>query len=48
MYKRVTGGPKALHEHATSYECPRSVDIVRIGDRIDLGEPGVVPPSTQK
>jgi L-ascorbate 6-phosphate lactonase len=46
MWKGVTGDPKALHEHAASYEYPRSIDTVSIGDRIDLGVPGIVPPST--
>lgn len=46
MWKGVTGDPKALHEHAASYEYPRSIDAVSIGDRIDLGVPGIVPPST--
>ncbi|MDR9431650.1 MAG: MBL fold metallo-hydrolase [Natronomonas sp.] len=46
MWKGVTGDPKILHEHAASYEYPRSIEVVRIGDRIELGAPGIVPPST--
>jgi len=48
MWKGVTGDPKTLHEHVASYEYPRSINPVRIGDRIDLGEPGVVPPLTHR
>nr|NIS33188.1 MBL fold metallo-hydrolase [Actinomycetota bacterium]NIU68599.1 MBL fold metallo-hydrolase [Actinomycetota bacterium]NIW30429.1 MBL fold metallo-hydrolase [Actinomycetota bacterium]NIX22389.1 MBL fold metallo-hydrolase [Actinomycetota bacterium] len=33
-----------LHEHAVSYEYPRVVERVTIGDRLDFGSPGVVPP----
>ena len=48
MWRGVTGDQKVLHEHAASYEYPRSIDAVSIGDRIDLGEPGIVPPSTHR
>ncbi|MGM0606264.1 MAG: MBL fold metallo-hydrolase [Halobacteriota archaeon] len=46
VWAGVTADPKVLHEHTASYEYPRIIDVVRIGDRLDLGEPGVVPPST--
>jgi L-ascorbate 6-phosphate lactonase len=37
MWKRLTGDPTALHHHARSFEYPRSLEIVEIGDRVDLG-----------
>ncbi|QIO22854.1 MBL fold metallo-hydrolase [Haloarcula sp. JP-L23] len=48
MWKGVTGDPKALHEHVSSYRYPRELEVVRIGDRVDLGSSGVVPPSTHR
>ncbi|SFG85554.1 L-ascorbate 6-phosphate lactonase [Halopelagius inordinatus] len=48
MWKGVGGDPKSLFEHADSYEYPRTLEVVRIGDRVDLGSPGVVPPSTHR
>jgi L-ascorbate 6-phosphate lactonase len=42
MWKGVGADPKAIHEHAASYRYPRVVETVRIGDRVDLGSPGVV------
>ena len=48
MWKGVTGDPKGLHEHAASYEFPRTLEVVSVGDRVDLGNPGVVPPSTHR
>ena len=42
MWKGVGSDPKIVHEHAASYEHPRVVEIVSIGDRVDVGEPGVV------
>ncbi len=42
MWKGVGSDPKVLHEHAASYRYPRVVDVVRIGDRVDIGSPGVV------
>nr|WP_276410374.1 hypothetical protein [Halomicroarcula sp. XH51] len=48
MWKGVTGDPKGLHEHAASYEYPRTLEVVSVGDRVDLGAPGVVPPSTNR
>lgn len=43
MWKGLEGDPKALHDHATSYRYPRTIEVVRIGDRVDVGSPGVVP-----
>jgi len=48
MWAGVGADPKVLHEHAASYEYPRVVDVVRIGNRVDLGGPGVVPPSPHR
>ena len=42
MWKGVGSDPKIIHEHAASYEHPRVVEVVSIGDRVDVGEPGVV------
>ncbi|WP_101297303.1 MBL fold metallo-hydrolase [Halegenticoccus soli] len=36
MWKGMTADPKALHNHARSYEYPRALEIVEIGDRVDL------------
>lgn len=42
MWKGVGADPKSIHEHAASYRYPRTVEIVSIGDRIAVCEPGVV------
>lgn len=42
VWKGVGSDPKIVHEHAASYRYPNVVDVVRIGDRVDLGYPGVV------
>jgi len=36
MWKGLTADPTALHAHVRSFEYPRRLDIVEIGDRIDL------------
>ena len=36
MWKGLTADPTALHEHTRSFEYPTRLDIVEIGDRIDL------------
>ncbi len=36
MWKGLTADPTALHEHTRSFEHPNRLDIVEIGDRIDL------------
>ena len=36
MWKGMTADPKVLHHHARSYEYPRELEIVEIGDRVDL------------
>jgi L-ascorbate 6-phosphate lactonase len=44
MWQGVGADPKAIVEHTRSYPYPRTVDVISIGDRIDLGSPGIVPP----
>ena len=36
MWKGLTSDPKVLHHHAKSFEYPERLEIVEIGDRIDL------------
>ncbi|NUB92083.1 MBL fold metallo-hydrolase [Haloterrigena sp. SYSU A121-1] len=36
MWKRLTSDPKVLHHHARSFDYPRELEIVEIGDRLDL------------
>ncbi|TYT61158.1 MBL fold metallo-hydrolase [Natrialba swarupiae] len=36
MWRGLTSDPKVLHHHAKSFEHPGRVDVVEIGDRIDL------------
>ncbi|WP_339103680.1 MBL fold metallo-hydrolase [Haloterrigena salinisoli] len=36
MWKRLTSDPKVLHHHTRSFDYPRELEIVEIGDRIDL------------
>ncbi|MFB6093794.1 MAG: MBL fold metallo-hydrolase [Halanaeroarchaeum sp.] len=36
MWKGLTADPTALHDHVRSYEYPATLEIVEIGDRIDL------------
>ncbi len=36
MWKNLTADPSVLFDHARSFEYPRVIDIVEIGDRIDL------------
>ena len=36
MWKGLTADPSALHDHVRSFEYPKGLDIVEIGDRIDL------------
>lgn len=44
MWKGTTGDPKSLHDHAASFDYPRIVEPATIGDRVELGRPGIVPP----
>ena len=36
MWKGMTADPTALHSHAASYEYPLQLEIVEIGDRVEL------------
>ena len=36
MWRGLTGDPKVLHHHAKSFDHPDRLEIVEIGDRIDL------------
>ncbi|OIB57989.1 MBL fold metallo-hydrolase [Natrialba sp. SSL1] len=36
MWKGLTSDPKVLHHHAQSFEYPQRLDIIEIGDRIEL------------
>ncbi len=36
MWKGLTADPTALHAHVGSFEHPRTLEIVEIGDRVDL------------
>jgi L-ascorbate 6-phosphate lactonase len=36
MWKGMTADPKALHHHARSFAYPAALEIVEIGDRVDL------------
>jgi L-ascorbate 6-phosphate lactonase len=42
MWRGVGADPSALVEHAASFEFPRVIESVRIGDRVDVGQAGVV------
>lgn len=44
MWRGVSADPKSLHEDLASYEYPRVTEIIRIGDRLEVGRPGVVRP----
>lgn len=36
MWRGLTADPKALHYHAGSFDYPRRLELVEIGDRVDL------------
>ncbi|MDL5360739.1 MBL fold metallo-hydrolase [Halalkalicoccus sp. NIPERK01] len=36
MWRGLTADPKALHHHAKGFEYPRRLELVEIGDRVDL------------
>jgi L-ascorbate 6-phosphate lactonase len=48
MWKGMGADPTSLHDHATSHEYPRALEVARIGDRVDLDSPGIVLPSTHR
>ena len=37
MWKGLTADPTVLHHHKSSFAFPRRLDIVEIGDRVDIG-----------
>ncbi|MFB6174314.1 MAG: MBL fold metallo-hydrolase [Halobacteriales archaeon] len=44
MWKGVSADPTVLHRHAASFEYPRILEVAEIGDRLDVGSPGIRPP----
>lgn len=46
MWKGVRGDPTSLHRHAASFEYPKSIEPVQVGDRVDAGSPGIAPLGT--
>jgi len=42
MWRGMAADPKVLVEHAASFLYPRVIEPVRIGDRVDVSEPGTV------
>ena len=36
MWRGLTSDPKVLHHHAKSFDAPRELELVEIGDRVDL------------
>lgn len=44
MWKGFRGSPSILHDHASSSMYPRTIDVVEIGDRVELGHSGIIPP----
>jgi len=36
MWKGMSGDPTALHHHAGSFEYPEGIEVVEVGDRVDL------------
>jgi len=43
MWKNVEADPKVLHEHSASHAYPRTVEIIRVGDRFTVDESGIRP-----
>jgi L-ascorbate 6-phosphate lactonase len=46
MWNGVDGDRTVIFEHARTHEYPRQIDPIRIGDRIDLGSPGITLPAS--
>jgi len=44
MWKGVGADPAALSTHAASFEHPRVIEPIEVGDRFDVDRPGIVPP----
>lgn len=45
LWKGVTTDPKILHEHIRSRIYPELVEIMEIGDRVNIDDSGVIPPT---
>jgi L-ascorbate 6-phosphate lactonase len=45
MWRGVGADPNVLAAHAASFEYPRVIETVRVGDRLDVSRPGVVRPN---
>lgn len=43
LWKGAQADPKGLHDHAASFAYPQSIDIARVGDQIDIHQPGIQP-----
>lgn len=43
MWKGVSADPKVLSEHSASFPFPKVIEPVKIGDRLELSEPGIKP-----
>lgn len=43
IWKGVMGDPKVLEAHAASFGYPKNVEVMTVGDRIDMGFSGVAP-----
>ncbi|QLG27284.1 MBL fold metallo-hydrolase [Halorarum halophilum] len=43
MWKGLDGDPTSLVEHAASFEYPRVIEPITVGDRVDVHRPGIVP-----
>ena len=46
MWNGVDGDRKILFETARSHRYPKRIDPIRVGDRVDLGEPGITLPQS--
>jgi L-ascorbate 6-phosphate lactonase len=44
FWKGWNADPTGLHKHATSYPYPKSIEMVSVGDRIDIQDYGIKPP----
>lgn len=44
LWKGWNADPKVLPEYASSYPYPRTIEMISIGDRIDMDQYGIVPP----
>jgi L-ascorbate 6-phosphate lactonase len=42
MWRGVGADPTALYEHAASYEYPKLIESAKIGDRLNITEPGTI------